>query len=204
VVLDQDTIDKYKLDIFKLAYRLSSEEIDIFQFRFTKGYDKEILVKAKKISRIVKKRQKLFIVNNRIDIACLAEADGVHLGEEDIDVDSARCLLKNNKLIGRTIHSFKEYIKLPSKNNIDYISVGPIFKSEVKPQLEPISLKCLKKIMKYINIPLFAIGGINKNNLSYITSKVGIKNIAVGKGIILEKNIRETISKLRECLLNHF
>ncbi|OPX29387.1 MAG: hypothetical protein B1H08_03960 [Candidatus Omnitrophica bacterium 4484_171] len=93
VILDTETIDKYRLDIFKLAGKLSCTDVDIFQLRFKNGNDRKTLELATKLAGIIHKRKKIFIVNNRIDIASLAGADGIHLGKNDINTDQRKCTL---------------------------------------------------------------------------------------------------------------
>jgi len=201
VILDTETIDKYRLDIFKLAGKLSCTDVDIFQLRFKNGNDRKTLELATKLAGIIHKRKKIFIVNNRIDIASLAGADGIHLGKNDINTDAARSILGPHKIIGRTIHSFLE-LKSLNKDNIDYFSVGPIFTTKTKPSLKPISNNSLSKIVNSVNKPLFAIGGINLRNLNLLLEK-SIKNISLCRGIILEKDMNGTIKELKKCLAEH-
>ncbi|MFH1231190.1 MAG: thiamine phosphate synthase, partial [Planctomycetota bacterium] len=106
----------------------------------------------------------IFIINNRIDIALLSQADGVHLGETDISIRDARRLLGADKIIGATSHSIKEALDA-EKNGADYISVGPFFPSPTKPLLKPRGFDYIKDVAKKIHIPYIAIGGINKTNL---------------------------------------
>jgi len=201
VILDKETIDKYRLDIIKLADKLSYTDVDIFQLRSENNNDRETLELATKLSRIIHKRKKIFIVNNRIDIASLAEADGTHLGKDDINTEAARSILGPHKIIGRTIHSSLE-LKSLDKKHIDYFSVGPVFATKTKPFLKPISNNCLSKIVNSVNKPLFAIGGINLGNL-YILFEKGIKNISLCRGIILEKDVNKTVKEFKKCLAEH-
>jgi len=201
VILDKETIDKYKLDILKLADKLSCTDVDIIQLRFKNGSDREILELAIKLTKIVHKGKKIFIVNNRIDIASLTGADGVHLGINDIDTKLARSILGPNKIIGRTLHSLRE-LKSLNKKNIDYLSVGPVFPTKTKPFLKPINWNSLAKIIHSTDKPLFVIGGINLKNL-HLLVKRNIKNISLCRGIILEKNINKTVKEFKRCLVAH-
>jgi len=201
VILDKETIDKYRLDIFKLTGKLSCTDVDIFQLRFKNGNDRETLELATEIARVIHKRKKIFIVNNRTDIASLAGADGIHLGRNDINTEAARSILGPHKIIGRTIHHLHE-LKSLNRNNIDYFSVGPVFATKTKPSLKPISKNSLSKIVNSVNKPLFAIGGINLRNLHLLLEK-SIKNVSLCRGIILEKDMNKTIKELKKCLVAH-
>ena len=201
VILDKETIDKYKLDILKLVDKLSCTDVDIFQLRPGNESDRETLSIAIKLARIIYKRKKIFIVNNRTDIASLAGADGVHLGIDDIDTESARSILGSNKIIGRTIHSLDE-LKSLNKENIDYLSVGPVFITKTKPALRPINPGRLTRIINKANKPLFAIGGIKLKNVSSLVDKK-IRNISLCRGIILEENMHKTVKELKKCLTAH-
>ena len=200
VILDKDAIAKHKLNIFSLADRLAYAGVDMLQFRFTDTCDKIVLATAKKLRKIIHKRKKLFIVNNRPDIVMITEADGLHLGKNDIDANSARSILGKKKIIGKTIHSFKE-LMLSHKQDIDYLSAGAVFKTKTKPLAKLLGRRCLRKMILHADKPLFAIGGINLTNLSHITA-VGIGNIALGEGIILKKNIPNAVKKIKRCLQN--
>ena len=170
----------------------------MLQLRFDKGSDREFLEIASKLAGIIHKKKKIFIVNNRVDIAFVTGSDGVHLGADDIDAEAARSILGYNKIVGRTIHYPRE-LKFLNEKDIDYFSVGPVFTTKTKPSLKPISRTSLAKIVSSVGKPLFAIGGINSAN-SCLLPKMNIKNISLCRGIILSKDIDKTTKELRKCL----
>jgi len=139
----------------------------------------------------------MFIINNRADIAYLVGADGIHLGEEDIPIHLARKILPN-KLIGKTVHSLEE-LENSQKENIDYLSLGPVFRSQTKPNLKPLGLKKLKNMIKYIRFPFFVIGGINVNNLDKL-KKLGRINIALCEGILSSPDPVQMAREIKETL----
>ena len=186
------------MDIYELAEKLSSQEIDFFQFRFKNLSDKEAVEISLKLSKILHKRKKVFIINDRPDVALISNADGVHLGEKDLPVNLVRKILKNKKIIGRTIHSYTEFLQV-KKEKINYLSVGPIFSTQLKPNLTPISRKEIKKILKETRKPVFAIGGINLKNLEKVLN-MGFKNIALCRGLILSKNLKKVTKSFKEKL----
>jgi thiamine-phosphate pyrophosphorylase len=197
VILDESTIRQANLNIFSLADVLSRWGGDLFQLR-AHIPDKLFLECARRIKRIIHKRGKTFIINNRLDICKLVGADGIHLGKEDIPPKEARKVLGDEAIIGKTVHSLDE-LKSFQRENVDYLSIGPVFKTEIKPNLNPLKEKEIKSIIKYAKKPLFAIGGINLNNINCLLS-MGIKNVAVCRALFSTSDIRDTVIKIKQCL----
>jgi len=199
VILDSQVIEENDLDIYKLAEKLSLQEVDFFQFRFKNLSDKEAVEISFKLSKIFHKRKKVFIINDRLDIALASGADGVHLGKKDFPVNLARKILKDKKIVGRTIHSYTEFLQVKDEK-VDYLSVGPIFSTQLKPELTPISQEDAKKILKETRKPVFAIGGINLKNFKKVLN-MGFKNIALCQGLILSKSLEKKIKCFKEKLI---
>ena len=204
VILDKEVIDKAGINIFSLADKLARFGVDIFQLRVKGISDKEYLSIAVKLSRIIRKRRKLFIVNDRADIAYLSEASGVHLGESDISISQAREIVGKLAIIGKTIHSLEELERLKDKERrregkVDYISFGPAFKTKTKPSLRPLTSIKLKTLIGKSKKLMFAIGGINQYNIESLLES-GIRNIAICRGIILAKNLETRVKEYKECL----
>ena len=198
VILDTEIIKKNKLAILSLGDKLCCCGVDILQLRAKNLTDKELLDTACKLRKIIHKRKKIFIVNDRVDIAYLSKADGLHLGKNDIPPKEARKILGRKKLIGKTAHSLKE-LKSFQNENVDYLGIGPIFRTKTKPALPPLEEKQLKKMLKNAEKSIFAIGGINMYNISSL-SKWGINNAAICRGIILNKDMKNTVRRIKECL----
>ena len=163
--------------------------VKIVQHRFKDGKDKDNLREAIEINNLCKKYNSLFIVNDRVDIALASNADGVHLGQDDIDIKTARKLLGSSKIIGVSANNSKD-ISNAIKNGCDYIGVGPVFQTLTKKNKEPLGLKKIKALTKDINIPWFAIGGINKVNISSL-KKYGINKVAIVSGLLDSKDPKE-------------
>lgn len=202
MILDKEIIEREKRNIFSLAEKLARCKIDIFQFRFKDNLDVLNLKIAKNLASIMKKRKKMFIVNDRVDIAYLAGADGVHLGKQDLEVKDARKLLGKEKIVGKTVHNKDELVAF-SKEEVDYLSVGPLFKTETKPWLVPWRLDVLEGLVKNVKKTLFGIGGIGLDNLSKVLA-IGIRNVVVCREVILSNNFEETVEKLKLCLKKGF
>lgn len=198
VILDTEVIDRNNLNIFKLANTLSRCEADIFQLRAKNLADKDFLSAAVKLAKIFQSKNKTFIINNRVDIAYLCKANGVHLGKDDIPPYYARKILGRKNIIGKTVHSLKELTAF-QKEDIDYMSAGPMFKTQIKPNLPPLEEKKIHEIFKKSKKTIFAIGGINLYNIPHLT-KLCINNIAVCQGVILSKNLKNTVKKFKRLL----
>jgi len=124
----------------------------------------EIALRAKKI---IEKYDVNLIVNDRVDIALVIDADGVHIGKEDLPVSVVRRIFSG--YIGLSVQSLDEALE-GEKVGADYLGVGPIFPSKTKVSEWTVGLNELKEIKKNVHIPVVAIGGINRENLSRVLS----------------------------------
>ncbi|MEK7871927.1 MAG: thiamine phosphate synthase [Nitrospirota bacterium] len=167
----------------------------ILQLRAKKLSSWEFLETARIIRKITKDKGAVFIVNDRIDIALLTDADGVHLGQDDLPVKEARRLLGNNKIIGYSTHNLREALE-SKKLPVDYISFGPIFTTKTKEDAQtPKGLKGLDGIMKAVKIPIVAIGGITETNMTHVL-KEGVESVAMISEILAAKDISQKINRL--------
>jgi len=169
--------------------------VKIVQYREKFLQDNEKISQAKCLASLCKKFNSLFIVNDRIDIALAVDADGIHLGQEDIPTKIARELLGTEKIIGRSTHCLED-IKNAEEECCDYIGIGPIFSSKTKKQLNPIGIDYLKKGLSGTLLPAFAIGGINNSNIRKL-NKIDNLRIAVSNAII---NSNDPFSKTEELI----
>jgi len=169
--------------------------VKIVQYREKSLNDIAKLNQAKDLSNICKKYNSLFIVNDRIDIALAVDADGIHLGQEDIPTKIARYLLGAEKIIGRSTHCLQD-IKNAEEEGCDYIGIGSIFPSETKKKLNPIGIENLKQGLNQTLLPAFAIGGINSSNINKL-KHINNLRIAVSDTII---NSNDPYSKTEEIL----
>ena len=163
--------------------------VKIIQHRFKIGNDKDHLAEAIKIKKLCKKYNSLFIVNDRLDIAMASNADGIHLGQDDLDLKTARKLLGNSKIIGISANNEID-ISNAIKNGCDYLGIGPVFKTSTKKNKHPLGLENVKTLVKDLNISWFAIGGINKNNISLL-KKNGFKKVALVSELMNSKDAKE-------------
>lgn len=194
VITDVNVQQKYShVKLTKLAVQGGA---DIVQFRDKQISTFDMVKTAKEIKKICKQNNVLFIVNDRIDVALLSDADGVHLGKEDISILEARKILGKDKIIGATAHSLKE-AKMAEADGADYIGYGHIFPTSTKLRLtKPKGLKNLKKVCNSVKIPVFAIGGIDIYNTESVI-KSNASGIAVVGSVVKSKNPDKAVRELK-------
>jgi thiamine-phosphate pyrophosphorylase len=138
------------------------------QYRDKSASTKEMLDTAFKLRKICKSIP--LIINDRVDVAFVSNADGVHLGQDDMPLTLARKILGRSKIIGATAHNLQEALRA-KKGGADYLGVSPIFRTRTKPDAgRPAGLEALRVISSRVDIPLVAIGGINLNNAQAVIS----------------------------------
>lgn len=138
--------------------------VTMVQLREKECDGKEFLEKAIKLREITKKYNVSFIINDRVDIAMLVDADGVHVGQSDIDAISVRKLIGEDKIIGVSARTFKEAEK--AKNDgADYLGIGAMFPTDTKLDAKSVSFNTLSEIIANVNMPFVLIGGISLDNV---------------------------------------
>ena len=163
----------------------------IVQLREKNISTKDLYEKALKVKEICKNYGALFIINDRLDIAQAVGADGVHLGQSDMPIEKARKILKDKFLIGATARNIEE-AKRAELLGADYIGSGAIFGTSTKDNAKKIEMEELKKIVASVKIPVFAIGGININNVG-ILKNIGLQGICSVSGILSEKDCKKAV-----------
>lgn len=167
-----------------------SSGIKTIQLREKLLSKKDIYKEALDIRSLTLRYGVTFIVNDYIDIALAVDADGVHLGQDDMPVKEARKIIGRRKIIGVSTHSLKQALDAEA-SGADYIGFGPIFKTATKDAGKPKGIASLKKIKEHINIPIAAIGGITHDNAWEVLNN-GADAIAVASAI-LSGDIKENI-----------
>jgi thiamine-phosphate pyrophosphorylase len=166
-------------DIAKMAVRASLPAI---QIRHKKGSDRELMSTAFKIREITSGSRTLFFVNDRLDIARLCEADGVHLGQNDIEPERARDFLGEGFLIGLSTLNLSQ-VEAAQNEPLDYIGFGPVWKTDsIKIPAPVTGVETLREAVKKSRHPVVAIGGINRHNVREL-SGTGLNNIAVIRAV---------------------
>ncbi len=156
---------------------------------------REYLHKAREIKKLVDKyKNRYFIVNDRLDIALAAGADGVHLGQDDMPILDARRILGNESVIGVSVSTVDE-AKSALADGADYLGVSAIYGTPTKAEVEVVGVDGLRQIAAAVDIPLVAIGGINRNNVSEVV-KAGADGVAVVSEVMTSVDPTETVREL--------
>lgn len=172
--------------------------IKIIQYRDKTKSIKEKVKEAREIRELCKRNGVVFIVNDHVDIAILVDADGVHIGQDDMDPSDVRKLIGDNKIIGLSTHSEEQGMKAYLNPDVDYIGVGPIFPTTTK-DTAPVGLGYLEYAVKNLHLPFTAIGGIKEHNLHEIISR-GAKNVCLVSDIVGADNITEKVKELQKLM----
>ena len=167
----------------------------VIQLRYKVSSDFEFLDLALKLSKLCRKRRALFLVNDRVDIAMMSGAHGVHLGQNDMPVKEAKKLLKG-KIVGVSTHNRKEVLEA-LRSKADYIGFGPMFETKTKKVLPAtVGIKGLRKIRKSVKIPIVAIGGINESNAGEVI-EAGADAVAVISAVCGARNVLKATKAIK-------
>lgn len=189
----------YSGGTFRLFKELISAGAGMIQLRDKHYEDKQQLERASRLARLTQHSRTLFTVNDRVDIALAADADAIHLGQEDISVEDARAIAGDRLRIGFSTHSYSQAMK-GLEMRPDYISVGPVFASKTKPENKPVGTGLIEKVASRANgIPIVAIGGITHRNLSDVFN-AGASGAAVISAITESKNLKKTLSEINKII----
>lgn len=199
-ILDKTTIgDKPLKDV---AIQLLEGGARVIQLRDKVSSLREFYQQALELRRLTKDFQVPLIINDRLDVALAVEADGLHLGQEDLPLRVARRLLGEEKIIGVSVRNLDQ-AQRAFEQGADYLGVGSIFPTSTKKDTETVGVELIKKIKESINLPLIAIGGITLDNLDQIF-QAGADGVAVISDLLKVKNIKnrtrafaEKIQKLK-------
>ncbi len=145
--------------------------VSVIQLRDKISPKQIILEKALRLKKKAHKAGIPFIINDHLDIALLSDADGLHTGQDDLDISQIRKLFGSHKLIGRSTHTLAEGIKA-EQDGADYVGIGPLWQTVSKPERQAIGLDYLQNAKKHLTIPYVAIGSINLKNMAEIASFV--------------------------------
>ncbi len=192
---DNFNSDEEFLDRVALAIKSG---VSIVQLREKTKPAAKIIEYGRVIRQITSEYGALFIVNDRIDLAQILNADGVHLGQDDIDIKSARKILGEKMIIGISTHKEQDALEAV-QNGADYIGVGPVYKTPTKPKREAAGLEYLRWAAQNVNIPFYAIGAIDSNTIDEVISN-GAKRVAVVRAIMNSQNIEKTVKEFLEKL----
>jgi len=166
------------------------------QLREKKLEYERFLEEAEEIKGLCKKYHVPFVINDNVGIAIAADADGVHVGQKDMEAGKVRELIGKDKILGVSVQTVEQAM-LAEKNGADYLGVGAVFKTSSKEDADIVSYETLKAICKAVSIPVVAIGGINRDNVMELSGS-GICGIAVISAIFAQQDIVNAAVQLKE------
>jgi len=163
----------------------------IVQYREKNKSTKEMVDEASEIKKICGERA-IFLVNDRIDVALAVDADGVHVGQDDMPIEIAKKLLDPKKIIGLTVHNVEEAVEA-EKSGADYVGLGSIFDTSTKKDAgKGIGPASIREVKNAIKIPVVAIGGINKENCIPVVENGADSLVAISAVVCSDDVKRET------------
>lgn len=188
--------DRSLLDLTQTALAAG---VRIFQLRMKTSDTRRFYETAVALCPLVQQAGGRFIVNDRCDVALAVGADGVHLGQEDLQVADARVLLGSGKLIGISTHNLNQAIEAEA-GGADYIGFGPIFQTTTKENPDPVvGVGGLREVRAKVRIPIVAIGGINAKNAADVRT-AGADCAAVISTVLSAPDPAKAIAELMKAM----
>lgn len=172
--------------------------ITFLQLREKHLSKEEFIKEAREMKELSKEYKVPFVINDNIEVALAVDADGVHIGQDDMSVEEARKLLGEDKIIGVSAHNVEEAIKA-QKGGADYLGVGAVCATSTKKDANVVSKEEIKKICHTVEIPVVAIGGIKKENIKTL-EETDVDGVAVVSAIFAAKDIKKDTKQLRSLV----
>ena len=177
--------------------------VDIVQLRMKAAGDEAILAACRRFRRVCRRHDALLIVNDRPDLAAAIDADGVHLGQDDMPVSEARAIVGEERLIGLSTHSPEQIERAEaagaSTAAVDYIGVGPVNETPTKPGRPAVGLELVRYAAEHARMPFFAIGGISPRNVEQVRD-AGAQRIAVVRALTEAPDPEAVARELRTAI----
>ena len=182
-------------DLFKAVENAIQGGASLIQLREKDISSRGFYELAVQIKKLVNSYNVPLIINDRIDIALAVEADGLHIGQEDIPLGIARKIMGPDKIIGYSVSNLEQAI-FGEKNGADYLGAGPVYPTGSKADAgAPIGTRNLKAIKERVSIPVVAIGGVSSANISEVR-KTGVDGVSVISAILGSQDIAEAAKNI--------
>ena len=154
------------------------------------------LAEAMEISELCRRYGIPFFINDNVDIALACHADGIHVGQEDLDAAQVRQRVGDGMMIGVSVHCVEEALEAV-KQGADYLGVGAMFATSTKTDVDVLPMETLRDICAAVDIPVVAIGGISRDNISQL-SNTGVDGVALVSAIFAADDIENECRQLRK------
>ncbi|SHE99958.1 thiamine-phosphate pyrophosphorylase [Caldanaerobius fijiensis DSM 17918] len=174
----------------------------IIQLREKEISSKEFYELALKVKEVTKHNNIPLIINDRVDIALAVDADGVHVGQEDLPAEVVRRLIGPDKILGVSASTVEEAVKA-ERDGADYLGVGAVYTTLTKPEADAIGIEGLQKIKEAVSIPVVAIGGITQENAYEIMLKSEVDGISSVSAVFsgdVEENSRRLLQTIEKAI----
>jgi len=166
----------------------------VIQLRDKQSRKGELLILAQKLKELCNQAGVLFIINDYLDLALAVDADGLHIGQEDLPLPVVRSQLPIDKLVGCSVTTPIQATKAQNEG-ADYIAVGSMFPTTTKKEAIVVGVDMLKEIKRTVSTPVVAIGGINHSNVAEVIN-AGADAVAVVNAVLSEKDVKKAVQKL--------
>ena len=196
VILDATLLPSDPVEFVK---RLMQAGARLFQYRNKTAPGRELLQAAQALNVTARQEGAGFLVNDRPDIARLAGASGVHVGQDDLDPEAARSIVGVNAIVGISTHNLQQF-RSAADTDADYIAVGPIFETRTKANPDPVvGLELIREARRLTNKPIVAIGGITLEQAADVI-RAGADSVAVVSDILAARNPASRVKQYLEIL----
>jgi len=196
VILDAALLPSDPIEFVK---RLMGAGARLFQYRNKTAPARELLQAAQALNVTVRQEGGTFLVNDRPDIARLAGASGVHVGQEDLDLDAARKIVGPHALAGISTHNLEQF-RIAAHSDADYIAVGPVFETHSKANPDPVvGLELIREARKLTTKPIVAIGGITLEGATDVI-RAGADSVAIISDILAARHPAARVKQYLEIL----
>lgn len=166
------------------------------QLREKKLEPESFLVEARQIKALCEKHHVPFVVNDNVDVAMVIDADGVHVGQNDMEASAVREKLGSDKIIGVTVKNVSQAVRA-QEQGADYLGVGAVFSTQTKEDATEISHELLREICESVTIPVVAIGGIQLDNIMQLEGSK-IAGVAVVSAVFASEDIESATRELKQ------
>jgi thiamine-phosphate pyrophosphorylase len=183
-IVDADVLAAHGVALREFALELRAAGVDLVQYRDKSGSPQDVLLAAAVLREVFAGTTCRLIMNDRADLAVLAEFDGVHVGQGDLSPDDSKRVVGPSKLVGVSTHT-GDQVRAADRSSADYIAIGPAFATGTKPDAEQVvGLEGIRRARALTRKPLVAIGGITRANARSVI-EAGADSVAVISGLFV-------------------
>lgn len=184
-------------EVARLAYEGGADAV---QLRMKNVGKKEMLEQANLIRKTADDLCRFFFVNDNVEVALESGADGVHIGQDDMPLEKARDILGEAAIIGVSVDNVEQAIAA-QEGGADYVGVGSIFRTSTKPDAkQSVGLGAIYEVRQAVDIPIVAIGGINRGNIQDVI-RAGADSAAVVSAVVAQDDVKAAAHELRDLIL---